>query len=243
VNDQQDRHSGFRRGWVACGLLVLIALIGSLGTVAVQRYPAYFSQRGAREFVLELFCALVTYAIAIVLAARIQRASTDAIYRIATSFGLLAGTCEVLNIAIENGVPFAVHRPALQIGFMALTFGLWGVAGFRSARSVGSFGAGLGSAVGSAMICMVVAVTAGFLLELFLFPPQAEYVSTWAEFRRSGWTDAHAFAIANTLDPGFTHLLAAPIVGVVFGSIGAGLGWVFAPMRNPVVSDGHREQS
>ncbi|MBV8454242.1 MAG: hypothetical protein JOZ29_18505 [Deltaproteobacteria bacterium] len=231
-----DPVSVFRYARVASGLLSLIALIGSVAAIAMPRYPPYFSQRGARELLVELSCALLTYAIAVSLAARIRAGNTDTIYRTALRFGVLTGLLEVLNIAIENGIPFAVQGPALQIGFMALTFGLWGgVAGFRVGRLAGSFGAGLGSAVGSAMICMVLAVTGGFLLELFLFPPQAEYVSTWAEFRRSGWTDAHAFALANTLESGFTHLAAAPVIGAVFGSIGSGIGLAFAPSRGRVV--------
>ena len=71
VNLRPDRDPGVRRGWVASMLLVLIALIGSLGAVAVQRYSAYFSQRGARELLLKLFGALLMYAVVFGLTARI----------------------------------------------------------------------------------------------------------------------------------------------------------------------------
>jgi hypothetical protein len=93
----------------------------------------------------------------------------------------------------------------------------WGIAGFRTARSLGSISVGLIAAVCSAGICMLMAVTAGFLIQFFLVPPKPEYVSTWSEFKRSGWTDPHAFGVANTLDSGFTHLIIAPVVALVFG--------------------------
>jgi hypothetical protein len=66
---------------------------------------------------------------------------------------------------------------------------------------------------------MLIAVTAGFLMEFFLVPPDPAYVATWGEFKRSGWTDARAFALANTLDSGFTHLVIAPIVAGIFGGV------------------------
>jgi hypothetical protein len=71
---------------------------------------------------------------------------------------------------------------------------------------------------------MVIAVTMGFALELFIAPPSAGYIETWAEFQRSGWMDAHAFGIANTLESGFTHLWMGPVVALVVGSLGAATG-------------------
>jgi hypothetical protein len=68
---------------------------------------------------------------------------------------------------------------------------------------------------------MLIAVAAGFLIEFFVAPPDPAIVSMWAEYRRSGWTDAHAFGLANTLDSAFTHLIIAPIVAMVFGGVGS----------------------
>jgi hypothetical protein len=66
---------------------------------------------------------------------------------------------------------------------------------------------------------MLVAVTPGFVIQFFASRPEPAYISTWAEFKRSGWTDARAFGLANTLDSGFTHLVIAPIVALVFGGV------------------------
>jgi hypothetical protein len=66
---------------------------------------------------------------------------------------------------------------------------------------------------------MLVAVAIGFVIQFFLAPPEAAYVATWAEFKRSGWTDPRAFGLANTLDSGFTHLVIAPVAALVFGGV------------------------
>ena len=109
-----------------------------------------------------------------------------------------------------EGVAPPTTGPVLPIGFMLIVFTSWGIAGFRIARSRRSIRAGLLAAVFSAGVCMLIAVTAGFMVQFFVAPPEPAYVSTWAEFKRSGWTDARAFGMANTLDSGFTHLVIAP---------------------------------
>ncbi len=61
--------------------------------------------------------------------------------------------------------------------------------------------------------------TIGFVIQFFVAPPEPGYISTWAEFKRSGWTDPSAFGVANTLDSGFTHLVIAPVVALVLGGV------------------------
>jgi hypothetical protein len=206
---------------LALTLLALIATNITLAAVAVAQSPAFFSQRGAVAFAFEPICALLAYAVAVVFIARICGPYWDSILRAAIVFGLLTGSLEALNVGIENGVPSLVRGPVLAIGFMLITFVLWGTAGFRTARLLRSIRAGLLAAVLSAAFCMLIAVAAGFIVQFFLVPPEPAYVATWAEFKRSGWTSASAFAVANTLDSGFTHLVIAPIVALLFGGIGS----------------------
>src|SRR5262249_30684949 len=132
-------------------------------------------------------------------------------------FGLLGSVIEILNVAIENGFPYSIGAPAFPVVIMLVLFASWGVAGFRAARALRSIQAGLLAAVSSAAICMLIAVASGFIIQFFLASPAPAYVSTWAEFKRSNWTDARAFAIANTLDSAFTHLLVAPLVALLIG--------------------------
>jgi hypothetical protein len=207
------------RAFLAFALLALIAMNIAMVAVAVAQSPAFFSQRGARAFVLEPICALLAYAVAAVLIARLHGPHWDPILKAAIVFGILTGSLEAINVGIENGGPSAARGPILPIGFMFITFALWGTAGFRTARLLRSTRAGFLAAVLSAALCMLIAVAAGFIVQFFLVPPEPAYVATWAEFKRSGWTDASAFAVANTLDSAFTHLVIAPIVALLFGGI------------------------
>ena len=235
MNSQESGPEVSWCGKIAFALLVLTVLNLGMIAVGVSRYPALLSQPGARTFVAEPIGVLVVYAIAVVCIAKTH--GTYWILRTAVIFGLLAGTFEIINIGIENGIPFAVRGPALQIVTMFSIFTSWGIAGFRTARSLASIRAGLLAAVCSAGICMLIAVAAGFFIQFFLAPPRPEYVSRWSEFKRSGWTDPHAFGIANTLDSGFTHLIIAPVVALVLGGVASLLARLALSRTPPVASE------
>ena len=217
---QRGRFS-LRRSLLVFVLLGCIAVSIAMMAVAVGRSPEFLSQHGARIVVLEPVGAFLVYAVAIVFIVRTHGPYSDTILKVATVFGLLTGALEVINIGIENGIPFAVRGQIVSVSFILVLFTSWGIAGFRTARSLRSTRAALLAAVLSAAICMVFAVTAGFVVQFFVAPPEPTYVSTWAEYQRSGWTDARAFGIANTLDSAFTHILVAPIVATIVGGIGA----------------------
>jgi len=191
-----------------------------MAIVAVARYPAFFAQPRASLYLFEPSCALFIYTVAIVMISQSHGPYWDAILKTATVFGAFTGILEVVNIGMENGIPFSISGPRVALGFMLVVFTLWGLAGFRGTRSLGSVGAGMLSAIASACICMLIAVAAGFVVQFFLAPPDPASIATWAEYKRSGWTDARAFGIANTLESGFTHLVVAPIVATLFGGLG-----------------------
>jgi hypothetical protein len=76
-------------------------------------------------------------------------------------------------------------------------------------------------------------ILVGFGVALtFTSVPSASYVSTWPEFRSSGWADATAFGIANRVDSAYSHLLVGPLVGALTGAIGGMLG-TQGPSRPP----------
>jgi hypothetical protein len=217
---QEHRVSRHRKAF-ALGLLILIAVSVGMAAIAVGRYPAFLLQPGARIFLFEPIGALLVYAVGIFLLSRAQGSYWDAIRKTAMVFGVLTGMLEILNIGIENGIPFLMSGPRVALGFMLVVFTLWGVAGFRTAKSLGSVGAALLAAIASAGICMLIAVAAGFAVQFFVAPPDPAQISIRAEYQRSGWTDPRAFGLANTLESGFTHLVVAPIVATLFGGVGA----------------------
>ena len=194
-----------------------IADIGVV-VVAVTRYPAFFSQPGARLAIAEPIVALVVCAGSVTLVGWKREKHLHTIFKVAAICGVIAAAFEALNIAIENST---ANSPAITLGLMVGIFLSWGIAGFGAKRTSGDFRSAILAAVLSAAICMLLAVTVGFTLELLLQPPDPSSVATWAEYKRSGWTDPRAFAIANTFDSGFTHLIEAPFVAILTGIVGS----------------------
>jgi len=209
-----DRHSHLLAGFLVASLILVAASLLE-AVAALASYPAFFWQPAAWGFVLRFGCAYVAYGVLIaVLAARASHLAD--ILRLAAIWGTATAALEIANISIEHGWPLAAHGPALQIAFMLASFLLWGCAGGHAARRARSVWAGLLGGICSAAFSSLVSVPAGLCIEFFVSPPAPQYVAEWGEFKRSGWTDAHAFGIANALDSAFTHLLLAPSVAAIF---------------------------
>jgi hypothetical protein len=216
---------------IAVALTLVILSLG-LGIVGVARYPAILSQPGARMFIYRPLVVLLAYACAFVaIALRRWSAVPEKTLSLVTFWGILTGAIEILDICLENGIPLHVHLPGVALAFMAVVFGCWGAAGFQAARFLNSIRAGVISAALSAAICMLIATASGFAIQILVTPPDPAYVSTWAEFTRSGWNDTRAFALANTLDSGFTHLVVAPVVAILVGGLGSFLGYSTVPRQ------------
>ena len=103
-----------RRNAFTIALLVLIAAAMAMAAMAVKRYPAFLAQPSARTFLLEPLLVFVLYAVAIVfIVVKMRGANSDIVLRNAALFGTATGVIEIANIAIEQGIPFAVRGPAL----------------------------------------------------------------------------------------------------------------------------------
>jgi hypothetical protein len=101
-------------------------------------------------------------------------------------------------------------------------FLIWGIAGYWVTRKTGEVKAGIVASCWSAMVSVLMAVTFGLIL-MSVNVPSPAYVSTWSEFKQSGWSNAHAFAIANSFEAVLSHLVIGPIVGTIFGILGVGI--------------------
>jgi len=216
----------FRQTYLGVALFSLISLNAGMAVHTIARYPELFKQHSASVYVLEFYGILFLYAVLTVHLVRVRGGAWNTILTNATIFGVITGALEMINVGLENTASAAAHGPTLSIGFMAIVFSLWGIGGARTVGSGNSIRAGMATAILSSGICMLLAVTAGFWIELFIAPPDPASVSMWPEYRRSGWTDARAFGLANTLDSAFTHLIIAPFVAMVCGGIGSLLAFV-----------------
>lgn len=213
--------------WRAVFAFVLVAMIAAsiaMAIGAVERSPGWIGYPGAAATLRATWLTLVIYAGVIVVVVAHRGEEWDKELQNAAVFGSVSGIVEVINIARERAGIGESFAAVMSLAFMLVLFLIWALAGARTARDLHHFRPGVIAAVMSAGVCMVIAATAGFLTELFIVPPRPDAISTWAEFRRSGWLDAQAFGIANTLDSGFTHLWMGPVIALFVGSLGAWLG-------------------
>ncbi len=201
-------------------LLVVINLL--LVGARVLLYRPLLEMPGSTPYVLEPVALLMIYAVALSWAPKLRNPARQTAVKMGTLFGLSTGLLFVLHLALESfgmldGRAGAIATPAFIFG----SFLLWGTAGYLAARITKSPSCGALAGTWSAIVCILIAVTFGFALT-YAGIPRSDYVATWPEFHRSGWTDAHAFSIANTLEAAFEHLVEGPIIGAIFGGI-AGL--------------------
>jgi hypothetical protein len=139
--------------------------------------------------------------------------------------GLLSALLWLFNLSLETftnaGDSWGIlaSAPFLLGGFL-----LWGVAGVVSAWQTKRFLLGVLAAVWSAMVCALLTVIYGWILLFVALPRLAEMMVRNPDFARSQWTDATTFAIANSFDAGFSHLLGALLIGGIVGVVGAGVG-------------------
>src|SRR5260370_36345984 len=147
----------------------------------------------------------------------------------------------MVNVTLESllSLPQAVGTVHIGIAMLGL-FLSFGVAGFRGGRRGGSFGPGLGAAGWRGVVAILLAVTFGFVLINVALPKLAHDEIGDPDYARSGWTDVRAFAVANTFDAGFTHLVEAPIIAAVLGAAGSGLTRLGA-RRRPAAEHGNSE--
>jgi hypothetical protein len=221
---------------VRIALLVGIAL--DLGLIAAHLllYPALLAQPGAMQYVAEPVIALLVYAVIVyaVTAVSANAASARrATLGLGMVFGLITGALWLLNLTLETFANLSGLGLLATAPFLIGAFVLWGVAGLVRASQTGAFGPGLLAAVWSAMICVLLTITYGLFLPFVALSTLRDNLARDLDFVHSGWSDLHAFVLANTFASAFSHLLGALIVALLFGSVGSLLGLVFARLRGP----------
>jgi hypothetical protein len=206
--------------------LALAAIVVNIALIAIRvsSYQQLLAMPGSVLFIAKPLVVLAVY-FAVVMWITSDTAGDRAVaLSVGTSFGLVTATVQILHLLIESFVPTQQLVTGITaLVFMIGTFLLWAVAGYVTGRRGASVGAAAAAGSWAAIICMLILVAVGLALT-FVPVPSASYVSTWSEFRESGWTDATAFGIANTFDSAYSHLLVGPIVGAITGAIGGLIG-------------------
>lgn len=209
-----------------------IALDAAMITIRVSSYRELLAMPGSVPFIVKPFIVLTLYIAAVTWITSQVRGNRAVALSVGTSFGLLTAAVQIIHLCIESFVTAEGSVTGLiALFFMLGTFLLWGVPGYVAGRRGATVSLAAMAGGWAAIVCMLILVGFGLALT-FASIPSASYVSTWSEFRSSGWTDATAFGIANTFDSAYSHLLFGPIVGAIAGAIG-GLVGKQLPLRTP----------
>lgn len=202
------------------GLVVLIVDVVLVAGLAAE--GSVLAQPGGSSYVIAALLALVGYATAFVAITASARSWVATTGQVGVIFGLITGAMWLVSLTVETfagltGWPNIAATGPLLLG----GFALWGVAGAVAHWHTSSVAAGVVASVYAAMTCVAITIAFGFALAYLALPRLKHNIDGSPEYLTSGWHDLHAFAIANTLDAAFTHLLIAPIIATVAGALGA----------------------
>lgn len=222
------------------GVILIMCADVVMGVARVVTYPAFVGEPGAMGYPVEAAAALLAYVVVIVVAAfTIRRdAGVFEAVRVGAVLGALGGCIEIASTAVESlfALPQAIVSVVTLAAMLAL-FVLFGLAGFMGVWRTGRFWMGIVAAVGCAMCAVLVVLTFGLLISLTSLPQLARDMIGDPDYVRSGWTDPSAFAIANTFDAAFTHLVEAPVIAGALGALGGVAGWLIARRQSPESAD------
>jgi hypothetical protein len=213
------RTARLRQGFVSA-LILIIALIG----YGMVRYPLIVSEAGVSSIFLPVFMLLLYGVAAVWFTHRPGQAHVAAL-RTGTAYGLVVGVTFIITISVENFVDIIGQVGTIStLGFMLLIFLLFALAGRRGGKDSGQLRWGIFASVWSAMIGVLIALLFGFAIN-FLFAPRLEQnLQASAEYVRSGSHDLATFTFWNTLESASSHLLEAPVIAAIFGSLGSLIG-------------------
>ena len=204
--------------------LAVSAILASAGMVLVQlaSHPLILQLSGGRSAAVAPLGLLCAYVPIVVWATKGGNGRPVAAVRVGTTVGFTFGLLEILHILVENFAGLPPRAETISTGvFMFGLLVLLGVAGFRSVRQSPFGHSGSLAGTWAAVIGMLMVVTFG-LSQLFwgLSHLQQRNVGS-PDLARSGWSDLEAFTIADTFDAAVKVLLQGPLLGAVFGGVGA----------------------
>jgi len=203
-------------------LLVIIAVNLIMAIAAIFMYPPLFAMPHSYSYIVELGVMLL---INIVIVTLVTKFSTDRkILRVSTFFGLMASLLEIVHISIENFGHLNAHAETVFTGiFMAVLFLIFGVSGFCITIYKRKIVSGMWAGSWSAVVCMLIVTTFGLSQLFWSFEALEKHDIGDPDFIRTGWSDMHAFVIADIFEACFKVSFLGPIIGIVFGLLGAAI--------------------
>ena len=219
------------------GFISAIIVIGMLIGYGMLRYPLIVSEAGVLSLLTPAFILLLYGVAAIWVTHQPNQASSGAL-KSGTVFGLVVGITFIITIAVENFAGMSGQISTIStLGFMLLIFLIFAFAGWHGTKQSSQLSLGILASVWSAMIGVVIALLFGFTIN-FLFTQRLEQnLQASAEYLRSGSHDLETFTFWNTLDSASSHLLEAPIIAVVLGTLGSLMSLGFSQLQKKFADD------
>ncbi len=172
---------------VAVRLSLVVLILATLGMIGakVWSYPALLRFAGAKGMLAEAVLLLAAYGVVMTLPDSRGAVLRRPMY--ATALGLAGGGLQILHLLIERFVSLRKPWDGLTtLLFMLGTFLLWGYAGYVARRRGATLAGALPGAIWCACVSMVLAVTAGTLVEYVLAPIPLSEMRGWAELGGPG---------------------------------------------------------
>jgi hypothetical protein len=203
------------------GFISTIIVIGMLIGYGMLRYPLILSEAGVLSLLTPVFILLLYGVAAIWVTYQPNQASSSAL-KSGTVFGLVVGITFIITIAVENFAGMSGQVSTIStLGFMLLIFLIFAFAGWHGTKQSSQVSLGILASVWSSMIGVVIALLFGFTINFLLTQRLEQNLQASAEYLRSGSHDLETFTFWNTLDSASSHLLEAPIIAVVLGTLGS----------------------
>lgn len=203
-------------------LLMLLAISIIMTIIATFMYPPLLTMPHFYSYILKLGLMLFLHTGIVILGTR-HYFDLSAL-KTATFFGIIVSLVEIVHILIEDFGHMDGHTESVSTGiFMVGEFLLFGVAGFFVTLRKGSIIPGMLAGSWSSVVCMLIVMTFGLSQLFWSFGAMEKHNIGNPDFIRTGWTDLHAFTIADIFEACFKILFVGPIVGLIFGLLGAGM--------------------
>jgi hypothetical protein len=198
--------------------------------IAMFMYPPLLTMPHAYSYIFELGIMLLIYVAFVLWGTKLSQEII--ILRIGTLFGATAALFEIIHISIENFAHLNARAGTISTGlFMGALVLLFAFSGYCNILNQQNIIRGTLGALWSAVVCMLIVITYGQSMLFWAFDAIAKNDIGDPDFNRTGWTDFHAFVIADIFEACFKVLFVAPILAIIFGLIGGAVALIVLKIK------------
>ncbi len=190
-------------------ILIPTLILWALMIIALLRYPVIFDN--SKSIVFTTFVSSIAYIF-------IWKAMKPDIY--AKNAGLLIGLLFVINISIEEFIDWPTETSTLvsTLGMMFVIFVSFAVISAIKVLQTGNLFIGIKSSFQSALLGTIIALLFGFSIDYVFSERRVSILQNYPGFKEYG--NAKAFTFFNSFDNASNHILIAPVIAIIMGTLG-----------------------